>query len=124
MNHWAEEYIGQPWIPGDSDCWAFFRQVQRKHFGRMVPAIDVDALNRLACVRTFDEHPERGMWSGVENPQDGDAVLMARGRHPSHVGVWVNGGVLHSQQGAGVVFSKLPQLARDGWSTITFFRHL
>lgn len=124
MNHWAEQYIGQPWIPGDNDCWMFFRQVQRQHFGRHVPIIDIDALNRLACVREFQDHPEHSMWYGVENPQEGDAVLMAKGKHSSHIGVWVNGGVLHSVQGMGVVWQSKPQLKNDGWQHLTFYRHV
>jgi cell wall-associated NlpC family hydrolase len=123
MSHWADQYVGLPWIAGERDCWSFFRQVQAAHFGRQVPAIDVDALNRLESTRTFADHAERAEWAEVQAPQEGDAVLMARSRHPSHIGVWVNGGVLHAVQGVGVVWQRLAQIKLDGWQRITHYRH-
>lgn len=123
MNHWAAQYIGLPWVAGERDCWSFFRQIQSAHFGRQVPAIDVDALNRLESVRAFVNHDERAAWDQISTPADGDAVLMARARQPSHIGVWVDGGVLHAVQGVGVVWQRLPQLKLDGWQSVTYYRH-
>jgi cell wall-associated NlpC family hydrolase len=119
---WAAAYIGQPWTP-ERDCWAFFRDVQREAFGREVPAIDIDALSLTACLRTFKAHPERGRWLPTDDPQDGDGVLLARGRLPSHVGIWVDGGrVLHSLEGFGVVCQRVADLRAAGWSRIDCYR--
>ena len=90
---WAAQYIGQPWVHGEHDCWAFFRRVQAERFGRQVPAIDVDAFDVRACVAAFTGHDERARWQEVQQPQEGDAVLMSQSRVPTHVGVWVDGGV-------------------------------
>lgn len=125
MNHWATQYIGQPWIAGEHDCWAFARRVWREQFGIDVPTVDVDACNRLACVRAFSGHEELSNWHNVDTPQEGDAVLLSQSKHPSHVGVWVNadgGGVLHCVQGIGVVFQRSASLAMFGWSHTEFYR--
>ncbi len=124
-SHWAETYIGQAWEAGAHDCWAFFRAVQREQFGRAVPVVDVDAMDLRAVARAFDEHPERAHWQPVDVPAEGDAVLLAHARYPSHVGVWVDvdgGGVLHCQRGDGVVFSRLSSLRISGWGRISYYR--
>lgn len=125
--HWAEQYIGRAYIPRAFDCWAFFRLVQWERFGRDLPVVSVDSCNRLACAREIRDHDERASWSRVANPQEGDGVLMASNKYPSHVGVWVdtNGGaVLHCVEGAGVVLQRPAQLAAAGWPRLEFYRHV
>lgn len=125
MTHWATDYIGLPWVAQEHDCWAFFRKVQREQFGIEVPAFDADALDRMACARAVAGNPERNKWTRVETPQEGDAVLMARAKYPSHVGIWIaadGGGVLHCMQGAGVVFQGLGKLKLSGWGHVVFYR--
>lgn len=122
MSHWAEQYIGMEWVPGESDCWALFRRVQHDHFGLDVPIVDINALDLFAVTRAFSGHDERRNWYEVVDPVDGDAALMVRSRYPSHVGVVVDGGVLHSLQGIGVVWQKLSALRRE-WASVTFYRH-
>lgn len=128
--HWAADYLGQPWQAGAQgpaawDCWAFFRHVQQLHFGVTVPEVDVDAMNLHAVAHAFAGHDERARWAEVTKPQDGDAVLLAHNRYPSHVGVWLaidGGGVLHCQQGSGVIFTQPARLAHMGWQRVQFFR--
>lgn len=122
--HWAYSYIGQEWVAGVNDCWAFFRQVQLEQFGRVVPAVDVDAMSRLACTRALEGHDERSHWQPVSMPQEGDAVLLGKGRHPSHIGLWAASGVLHCIEHAGVIHQPLHALPLAGWNTIEFYRHL
>lgn len=102
---WVREYIGQPWIHGEHDCWAFFRKVQKEKFNRDVPAINVDAFNTMACVKAFMHHDERQNWIEVKTPEDGDAILMSQSKVPTHVGIWVSGAVLHCVRGTGVVYT-------------------
>ena len=125
MTHWAVEYIGDPWVAGEHDCWAFVRRVWREQFGIEVPLIDVDACNRLACVRAFAGHEERANWHNVTTPQEGDAVLLSQSKHPSHVGVWIDadgGGVLHCVEGVGVVFQTVSSMRAAGWHGMEFYR--
>lgn len=105
---WAQDYIGQAWVYGEHDCWAFFRKVQKEQFGRDVPIIDVDAFNTLECVRTFIGHNERNNWVEIPNTklaQNGDAVLMSQSKRPTHVGIWVDGAILHCVRHTGVVYT-------------------
>ena len=107
MMHWAFDYIGQPWVAGDHDCRGFFRR------------------GLAGGRRQFAG--ERANWVPVARPQEGDAVLLAHARHPSHVGLWVDadhGGVLHCVQGAGVVFQSLKSLKAMGWNHLEFYRHV
>lgn len=125
MNHWAADEIGRPWLAGVHDCWAFFRRVQAERYGRHVPPFQVDARSTLACARAMNANPERQAWHRVSTPEDGDAVILARGKHPTHVGIWLDidgGGVLHCQRGAGVIFQDLRALGLAGWSHLEFYR--
>lgn len=128
--HWASEYIGIPWKcgaqgPDAFDCWAFVREIQRARFGREVPIIDVDANDTRAVACAIRDHDERRRWIAVPEPAEGDAVLMAHARYPSHIGVWVDvdgGGVLHCVRGAGVVFQSRAALAAAGWGRLEYYR--
>jgi len=123
--HWAADYIGLPYAPPDMDCWGFFRRVQRERFGRDLPPVDIDPVNLLGIARAFRDQPERARWHEVVVPVEGDAVLMAHAKHPSHVGVWIaadGGGVLHCERDAGVVFSRPQALRAAGWSRFAYYR--
>ena len=122
--HWTEKYIGQEWIAGENDCWAFARKVWRQQFGFEVPVVDVDACNRMACSRAFAGHDEKGSWQLVEKPQDGDAALIGKSKRPSHVGISVEGGVLHSVQGAGVIYSDIIGLSHMGLRVLGWYRRV
>lgn len=128
--HWAFQYVGLPWESGAQgprafDCWALVRHVQREHFGRELPLIDVDAHNLAAVHVAFASHAERARWIKVDAPQEGDCVLTHKGQHPDHVGIYLaadGGRVLHAVQGSGVVCTALPALRRLGWEPIEFYR--
>lgn len=118
----AREYIGQSWVYGEHDCWAFFRKVQKEKFNRDVPAIDVDALDTMACVRQFTNHDERKNWQEVKEPKNGDAILMSQSKRPTHVGIWVDGSVLHCVRGAGVVYSNMRALKSFPYNIVGIYR--
>lgn len=124
--HWAEAYIGAPWVPQSNDCWAFCRRVWAERFGIDVPVVEIDVHSILTVARAFHGHVERGNWQPVTQPAEGDAVLLSHTRYPSHVGIWLDadgGGVLHCQQGIGVIFSRPDALAKNGWGRLSFYRH-
>ncbi len=129
-DHWASAMIGTPWIAGESDCWSFARRVWRERFGWDVPPLAVDASSARAGRRALATPPEAAGWVRVERPAEGDAVLMARGTRPCHVGIWIepdgatpNGsGVLHSVEGPGVIFTPLSGLSALGWHVTGFWR--
>lgn len=128
MAHWAETYIGQPYVLGDSDCARLVCTVRREVFGLPVPeeAEPDRAASLLGRFRqVYDGVAEFA--DPVENPVDGDVVLMlCRGR-PSHVGVFcrVDGEdcVLHAMQNAGMtVLHRLRDLPRVNLSVEGFYR--
>lgn len=121
---WVEQYIGRPWVRHEYDCWAFFREVQREQFGVAVPEIPIDATDLMAVAKTLRDHGERSQWRAVAEPADGDAVLMSKGRYPTHIGVWVGKRVLHCLQGAGVVYSGQQALDVAGWTRRDFYRYV
>ena len=128
--HWANQYIGLPWLAGARgpdayDCWGLFLAVQRCHFARDLPEIPVNADELRLVLSAFRDHPERQRWQKVECVKTGDAVLLRQSRHPVHVGVWLDvdgGGVLHAVKDAGVVYQKLPELLLHGWRIEGFYR--
>lgn len=122
MEHWAAGYIGEPYIKGVHDCWGFARRVWREQFGLDVPVVDYDPDHKMSWARAFTQAEERRHWAQVDQPQDGDGALMGHGRHPFHVGVWVDGGVLHCLEGIGVLYQSLQSLQLAGWSNFTFYR--
>lgn len=124
--HWAAGYLGRAWVPGEHDCWGFVRAVWRERWGLEVPALAVDAQRVMACARAVAAEREAPVWRPVESGQarEGDAVLLARGGYPTHVGLWLElGGVLHCLQGVGVVFTPVGQLAAQGWPHRRLYRH-
>ena len=122
--------IGLPWVVGAAgpvafDCWGLFVTVQRQCFGRDLPQNPVDATNLRAVLDAFNGHPERKRWQSVDQPTEGDAVLMRQSRYPVHIGVWLDtdgGGVLHAVRHAGVVFQTLAALDAHGWRIEGFYR--
>jgi len=133
MSHWANQYIGKAWQAGTDgpdayDCYSFFRMVMREHYGLEVPAVSVDANNIKEAIRAFrDTDDAYSGWIEVDHPADGDAVLMAHARYPSHIGVWIvtpgMSGALHCVEGLGVVFSSLSSLNAAGWGKKQYWRY-
>jgi len=126
MTHWASGYIGGAWVAGQSDCWAFARRVWRERFRLEVPAVAVDAVDPRAGRRAFAVDPASVGWAVAAHPCEGDAVLMAKGRSPCHVGIWIapreGAGVLHAVEGAGVIFTPVPRLHDLGYRVAGFYR--
>lgn len=129
MTHWAEDYMLRcRWVSGgngprDFNCWGFVRHVQREHYGREIPAVDVERLS-LPCLRRIVETAVIGVWQRVEIPQDGDIVLMPR-TGELHVGTWISAGggrVLHCARGFGVVAQTPKAVAVDGWPRLEYWR--
>lgn len=130
MSHWAEELIGRPWVYGAAgpdafDCFGFVRYVQALHYGVTMPNIEAPE-SWIAAHTLIRDHAERQRWLLCEAPQDGHIILMAKSRHPVHIGVVVQAasvlGALHCVQGSGVVFQRLANLPASGWGKLTYYR--
>lgn len=114
--HWSSRYIGTEWDPRERHCWAFCRRVWAEHFGLEVPEMPFDGGDARAVRRAFAGDPEFACWHRVEAPTEGDAVVMAQGAHPAHVGIWLDlGGVLHSIAGSGGIYTPRVRLRDIGY---------
>lgn len=121
-SHWAESYIGMPWTPQEN-CWYFCAQVWAEVFGIAVPLVEIDGADARAARRAFASSAQEAGWYLVTTPAEGDAVLMAQGARPCHVGIWLNlGGVLHSIEQSGVVFTASHRLGDLGYRILGFYR--
>lgn len=129
MNTVAQKpwYIGAEWSPDGFgpdkfSCWGLLAVVQAEQFGQKVP--DVPLGDVEACKALYKRSMENNEWRIVKTPVHGDAVLLRGGDHP-HVGLWLEndgGGVLHSLEGHGVVFTRKSMLRNIGMNRLTFYR--
>jgi cell wall-associated NlpC family hydrolase len=119
-------YIGLQWSAGARgpdafDCWGLLRHVQAQHFGKIVP----DVTEFGAVVRDmYDERMNSREWEIADQPFHGAGVLMRGGDDP-HVGVFLDlegGGVLHSMERVGVIWSPRATLRLLGFSKLKFYR--
>ena len=128
--HWAEAWLGRPWVAGEHDCADFVVAVLRGQFGREIalPAHaapeargSAGARERATSVRGWDRQIAtlKGDFAlPTTAPQDGDGVLMyargARRQRCYHIGLWadVDGVpyVLHCQEAAGSICHPLRDL--------------
>lgn len=122
MDHWCEQYIGQPWTP-ECDCFGWFRLWRERHFADLVPDVAVND-RHLPHVAMALMTPENGMalgWEQTSAPVEGDAVLLSRGERPHHIGMVVFIGcqmrVLHALEGGRVTRSTNIDLLVNGWKT-------
>lgn len=127
MNHWAEEYIGKPWANGATgpeayDCFGVVKAVYRDRLRVEVQTVDVNALKTLEVARAMRDY-DYSAWEQVVAPeQEFDVIEMSLNRKPHHVGVFVDGGVLTSVEGSGVIFQTLSSLKRHGWNITNTYR--
>jgi len=128
MTHWAERYIGTPYQTHTADCARLVTRVRAEVFSGEVPS-DVEAqraASRLGRAAQMSDLVEM-YTQKVDEPAEGDVVLMlCRGR-PSHVGVYchVNGepSVLHAMENAKmVVLHRLRDLKKVFLSVEGFYK--
>ncbi len=132
MKHWANKYIGVSWVSGGKDmagfdCWGLVRYCQSEHYGNYLPEVDIESIDKLALITSFKEAQKSEDWLLIENDyQDGDCVLLSSNSDPVHIGIIIetnnNFGVLHSQQGCGVIYTKMSDLEISGWRTKRVYR--
>lgn len=118
-SHWSERYVGLAYVPGTLDCARLVERVLQEQFGRRdihLPAPEhPDNLAEGALVRdVLEDYVVR-----IEQPEEGDGVLMmARGR-PSHIGIFCLIGhrryVLHALRQSGRVCLHTPAALARMW---------
>ena len=118
---WAAAYIGRPWIAEEAECLHRAAEVWRDRLGVEVPLFAAGA--RAKAARRGAAAYDAGGWQRVSEPQELDAVAMARGRHVCHVGVFVAPHhVLHCLEGAGTVLTPVSRLESLGYRVAGYHR--
>lgn len=119
--HWAEAYVGRPYVEGRHDCADFVADVLRERFGRALALPGRDSARATVRGRDRQIAALRGVYARrTAAPSEGDGVLMmavGRGRGVGHhIGIWcaVSGEpfVLHCLKGTGSIFHPLRDLGR------------
>ena len=121
-DHWTQAYLGLPYIMGVGECGHRAALVWREQFGFEVEAApafgDMEAAQKL--IKAQLSGPE---WGPVQQPTEGDAVIMWKGSRIAHVGVWVEPGlVLHCTRADGMVLTPEQDLAGQGFRVFGYFR--
>ncbi len=123
----AIQYIGIRYVEGGEsldgfNCWGFLRFILAKHFNKTLPAVPIGDAHRT---REIHENAlQCGLYQPVGKPEHGDAALLRGGESP-HVGIYLDfdgGGILHSLEGVGVVWTPIKQLRMLGFSRIIYYK--
>ena len=122
MTHFANKYIGLPWVAGgqgpDSfDCWGFVRFILKHEYGITVPRVNVNPDNLRDVLTAFKQNLAFQSFINVSTQKSGDVVLMRQAKNPVHCGLWIDidgGGVLHCVRDSGVVFQNTRSLNLSG----------
>ena len=118
FQHWAESYIGRPYVEGAHDCADFVVAVMRERFGVSL-ALPAHGEGPRAWDRQIAAL--KGVYARrTATPREGDGVLMAAAarRHSlgHHIGIWcaVAGEpyVLHCLKGVGSILHPIRDLDR------------
>jgi cell wall-associated NlpC family hydrolase len=125
--NFALDHLGKPWASGEAgplafDCWGLVRTYYQDVLGVALPIVDVDALAPLAVRREFSDEAHRSGWEEISGLDDHAAVLMSKNSRPSHVGIALRGGILHSVEGVGVCYQSPLSLRLAGWNIIGTYR--
>jgi hypothetical protein len=122
--------IGKPWVSGASgpeafDCWGLLRHVYQARRGvTLCPFAGVRETGLIGMMKNAKAEAATH-WQEITRPEHLCCVGMSRGRRVEHVGLWLedgNGGVLHSHEGAGVVFQSVASIRNTGFQNFIFYK--
>ena len=125
--HWAEAYVGRPYVAGEFDCAHLVVAVMAERFGRTItlPAHARELRARDAQIAMLQGE----LAKLADEPHEGDVVLMrAAGRRRAlghHIGVWCAPGaphVLHCTAEIGTCLHPLRALATHGLEATGVYR--
>lgn len=128
---WASHYVGIPYADiseppeNGADCFQLVRVVLKEQFRIEIPSLrypksehsPADFERFLAQYEAFHKD-----WHKVEQPQEGDLILILRDKMPSHVGIVIDSQrFLHTTPATGAVVERL----NDSWvrRLYGYFRH-
>lgn len=93
------DILGIPYAPnGDSpqtgfNCYTFIKYFRKRFFDLDTPV--AGAFDVRNPIQVVDTTQAATFYEKTDAPQNGDIVLMYKGKKPAHVGVFVDGLVMH-----------------------------
>lgn len=126
MTHWSFKYLGQPWSL-DCDCFGWFRIIQEQEFGRKFEDINRGDMDRtlFAATNLTESNARKHRWIKTDKPKEGDAVFMAKGTRPHHLGVVAlvdnKIHVVHAPEFRGIMINDLLSLRLNQWKIISYW---
>lgn len=130
--HWAEKYIGLPWLSGGRgprvfDCWGLLRWVSANDFKRPeLPDYPIPPEWKERVREEIKQALTGPEWIRLSRPVDGCAVgLSCNLAFLHHVGIFgeIDGGrIIHADRPQVVAVA--PHVMRqNGWARIEFYWH-
>jgi len=102
--------IGTPYTD-EHDCAWLVREVTGIE-ANLIPSIEIG--NTKEVMKAIIENKRH--FKILTEPKEGCIVSLSRLKYPHHVGVYLQGGVLHSIPNKGVVFSSFLNLKENGFT--------
>lgn len=129
--HW-QSLLGRSWSavphpPQSFTCGELVRFIYASSFGLSIPPIRANACSLKECIRDIEDTDAYGFYPFAGDVRAFDVVYFIRGKLRSHVGLAVSTqdglGILHCQQGCGVVLETLASLQATGFRHWQWKRH-
>jgi hypothetical protein len=96
----------------------------KEHYGIVLDRyIDILTDDHKAFNRAVFSELSGGKWIKLETPTDGAVVLMSQNKLFHHIGIFTDGVVLHSKDGADVCKETLQTIRLTGFKRIEFYIH-
>lgn len=108
--------------PDSFNCWGLLFYIQHNYFKVSMPIAPIGDAD--GCKAMFESQLESGAWQPLEKPVHGCGALMRDGQSP-HVGIYLDidaGGILHSMEGVGVIWTPLYQLRSLNFGRTKYYR--
>lgn len=106
------------------DCWGLVKLVYLETYSIALPSYAADYVDSAEAEETSRVISEnRGDWIEVDQPAEGDVVLLTLQGSPTHVGIYLDGGrMLHVRRGVDACVESLDSLV---WRPriVGYFRH-
>ena len=128
----VNEYIGRPYVlngrgPDAFDCYGLVIDFFNRVAGINIPDWSVKDAQLETAVKTItkalNESYDRDLVTPVTTPQDMDIAILKRHRLAHHVGVYVNGGILHaSSSNKGVAWERESNFITAGRGQLEYLR--
>lgn len=126
VRHWAENYVGMTYKPGDFDCADLAVVVQQEVFEHeiMLPS---EHPQSMRAITDMIEDQTKDHAKRTDTPKEGDGVLMLVGKRLKHIGIYceIKGTpyVLHAMRNAGqVTLHKLRDLPKHNLQVEGFYK--